>query len=222
MDVVEVIKLIADVGFTVVAAGVFIFLAIRMFKKQETWLNDFIKNTHVTNHPDSKGIAAIEIVNNKIYQEMRGLLNALNADRAYVVLHHNGGVSTSGLFFQKMSCICEVVGQGILPLANDCQQLHRTSYSLLCDELNNYGEALLPDTSSLQGKDNFLYQELLRRRAKSAYYRVLKDSNSQTIGFIGIDYCTQNNSFSNQQISKLMKTVGNKVSSLVDVRDEVK
>ena len=223
MGTIETIKLIAELGFLVVASGLFIYLAYKMFNKQQDWLEQFVKGTiSSTKHPDEDTVDALAVINNKIYQEVRGVLNALKADRVYVALYHNGGTSSSGLYFQKMSCICEVVSQGILPMSSSCQNLHQSSYMLFIDKLKEKSEILLSDTQTLKGIDNFLYQELVSRHAQSAYFRALKDSNDRVVGFLGVDYCSLNEEVSEEQISKLMKVVGLKISGLVDIRDEVK
>lgn len=222
MGAVEIIKLIAEIGFPIVCSGIFLYLAVSTFRKNQEWLESYMKKGSHGDHPSSEDSVALDAINSRIYQEIRGLLNALEADRTYVFLYHNGGASTSGLYFQKMSCICEVVSQGILPVASEYQGLHRGSYSLLCDELRSKEEVLIPDTSKLNGVDDFLHHVLVSRRALASYYRVLKDVNNHPIGFVGVDYCSLTSDIPDSKISELLKTVSLKVSSLVDIRDEVK
>ena len=225
MEAVEIIKLIAEVGFLIVAAGILLFFTWQMFHKNQQWMDKFLEKMVSSGnscHPGKEEIADLSAINAKIYQETRGLLNALQADRTYVVLYHNGGRSSSGLYFQKMSCICEVVSSGISPFSDSFQQIHRSSYMYMINLLESEKEIVINDTEEVKNMDNFLYTQVVSRHVKSVYMRVLEDIEGSPVGFIGVDYCALNTTIDAAAISKLMRTVGHKISALVDVRDEVK
>ena len=216
---IEIVKLVAEYGILVVIGGVFVALTISMFKKQqdliERLLNEKIKQGE---HPSGEDVEVLDEINDKIYQEMRGIMNDLSADRSYVFLYHNGGSSTSGLFFQRMSCICEVVNLGILPMVDSRQGLHRASYATLCDELKNKEYVAYPDAHSLKGVDDFIYQEILSRHAYAVYFKSLVDSNNNVIGFVGVDFCSTEEMASEKEIEKLLRSVSLKISPLVDIK----
>ena len=234
MDIgtVDLIKAIADVGFMVVVSAVFIVLAVRGFTKQQKlmdkqqdWLEEFInqKIEKFKIHPDEEEIEALEVVDSEMNKELRGLLTYLRADRTYVYLYHNGGVSTSGLYFQRMSCVCEVVSQGIMPLASQEQGLYRASYSLLCDSLKENKFCRVPDVEELKGRDNFIYQQLMLHHAESSFFYALSDSiNNEVVGFIGVEYCSLDKWQDNERkIKSAMQESSLRISSLVNVRDKI-
>lgn len=221
MDVIETIKLVAEVGVLVAIAGIFLYLSFRRESKMQDWLDDFIKRLSSDGHPTKEATANLEKINAKIYQEMQGLLTSLDADRSYVVLYHNGGKSSSGYFFQKMSCICEIVHSGIQPMSPEFQNVHRASYNYLLNRLSNEDVAFTELYEDIKDEDPFSYSQLVDRHVKSCYMTALKDIDGTHIGFIGIDYCADHTT-TTAEICKLLKTVGHKVEPLVDLRDEVK
>lgn len=226
MTAVELIKNIADVGFPIVCSGIFLILVIHMFNKQQKWLEDFITmSTRSANkdksHPNSEDVEVLEVINKQMTEELRGLLVSLSSDRAYVFLYHNGGISTSGLYFQKMSCVCEVVNQGVLPMSNNSQQLYRASYSYLCEGLKENYYVKVDDRETLETVDGFMYNELVSRHSHSSYFRAIKDINNKVIGFVGVDYCALNTKIPEDTIRKSLRVVSHKLSPLVDIRGEV-
>ena len=220
MSVVEIIKAISEVGILVVIAGIFLFISYKREIKLQDWLDNFIKYLGQKEHPTKQTAENLEKINAKIYQEMQGLLNALDADRSYVVLYHNGGKSSSGYYFQKMSCICEIVHSGIQPMSPEFQNIHRASYNYLINRLNNEDVAGVDLYEDIKTEDPFSYTQLVNRHVKSCYMTALKDIDGTHIGFIGVDYCADREA-SNESIAKLLKTVSHKVEPLVDLRDEV-
>lgn len=225
MDFATLIKYIVDVGFTVVCSAVFITLVVRMFNKQQKWLEKFvsqsIENNKTKSHPDSEDVEVLDIINRQMTEELRGLLVTLKSDRAYVFLYHNGGMSTSGLYFQKMSCVCEVVGQGVLPLSGCSQQLYRASYAYLCERLKQFSYVEVNDRETVKSTDGFMYNEFVSRHSHSSYFRAIKDADNRVIGFVGVDYCSLNTEVPTDLIRRTLKVVSHKLSPLVDIRDEV-
>ena len=229
MGALEVAKMIGELGVLVVIAGIFLALSYRSFKNQQgafdklidKILNNKLLEPPEPTHPSKEVTEKQSVINDKLYEECKGLLNALNADRSYIVLFHNGGKSQSGFYFQKMSCICEVVSSGIQPLSAEFQNVHRSSYSYMLDLLKENDEVLVDDVKKYEKVDAFLYGQAVHRHVYSTYMRLLKDIEGSATGFIGIDYCSPVKTVTTEQISDLIKKVGLKVSSLVDIRDEV-
>lgn len=223
MDSVSTARLIAELGVLVVIAGVFIFLAYYVIKRMmDKFFDNLPSVTPEPIHPTIEQTPQLDVINRKLYEECKGLLKELRADRAYIVLFHNGDKSQSGLFFQKMSCICEVVSPGIQALSSTFQNIHRASYSFLLDTLKDNNEWLVDNVEDYKEISPFLYSQVMERHVCSTYLRLLKDINGSGTGFVGIDYCALNTQISSDKISDLLETVGHKVSSLVDIRDEVK
>lgn len=221
MDILDLVKAISEAGVLIVIAAIFLFITYKREVKFSDWADRMFDRLNHDEHPDKKTTANLEKVNEKIYQEMLGLLDALDADRSYVVLYHNGGKSQSGLYFQKMSCICEIVHSGIQPMSSEFQNVHRASYNYMINRLNNEDVAIVPLYEDIKGEDPFSYSQLVARHVKSCYMTALKEIDGTHIGFIGIDYCADHTA-SDDEICRLLKTVGHKVEPLVDLRDEVK
>lgn len=230
MEFIEIAKLIAELGFMAVAAGMFVFFGWKLFTKNQTLQDNLLtkltkiedNQTHIERHPSREDSDNLDIITNKIYQEMKNLKAELDADRSYVVLFHNGGKSSSGFYFQKMSCICELVHSGISAMSTTFQNIHRASYALMLDLLKTEDQIAIDDYNIVKELDGFLYTQLVDRHVVSVYMKPLKDITGNQIGFIGIDYCSQNTKYSKEEILNKMSIVSNKVSSLVDIRDEVK
>ena len=223
MGVTETVRLVSDLGFMVVAAAVFIYLAFKMFQKQQDWLEKFITNNASGggHHPSREQNRNLNLINDKIHAEMQRTLQEMKADRTFVVLYHNGGKASSGLFFQKMSCICEVVSSGIQPFSHSFQNIHRGSYTYMLDWLERDGEILIDNYEDVESMDTFLYAQCIERHVRSTYYHILKSVSGDPIGFIGIDYCEAGKHKSKPSIHKCLVTVSARIASLVDVRDEV-
>lgn len=215
----ELVKIIADAGITIVCSAVLIIFCLKMFKTQQEQISILMKGHKA--HPDNEDSEVLDIINNKIHEELRGVLERLKADRSFVYLYHNGGVSSSGLFFQRMSCICEVVSQGILPVSQQEQNLHKGAYSSLCVSLKQHNEWMIDDLETLRHHDDFLYQKMVSRHAKSSYLLALKNAEGHSIGFIGVDYCSYNEDVDVKEIRSVLKVGSTKVSSLVDIKSEV-
>ena len=220
MDLTNLVKLVTDYGVSIVCAVILIYLFVKMHQKTESRLDKLLEN-QIT-HPNAEQIKSVDAINEKIYQESTNLLQALGADRVYIFLYHNGGVSTSGLSFQKMSCVCEVVGQGILPLINERQNLHRTSYVRVCERLAREGFVAAPNTDYLKQLDSFLYNESLERRSYSSYFDALRDVSGMVVGALCVDFCSPHPDKSEEFIKQKVIQAGLRISALVDVKDEVK
>ena len=217
----QLVELISNSGIAIVCSAVLLIFTITMFKKQQKTLDEVTKSLSRGSHPSSEDTEVLETINEKIHEEVAGVLNSLSSDRAYVYLYHNGGVSSSGLFFQRMSCICEVVDSGVLPVSSSSQNLHKGAYSNLCKALATQGQFVVDDTESLKDTDGFMYQRYQSEHTESAYVKSLNDSLGRSIGFIGVDYCSLNNLVDNDMILEVLTAVSQRVSALVDVKSVV-
>lgn len=218
----ELASLITNVGLAIVCSAVLIIFCIAMFKRQQKMIDTLTQALNRKEHPSEEDTDLLGKINEKIYDEILGDLSALDADRVFVYLYHNGGVSSSGLFFQRMSCICEVVNSGVLPVSDKSQSLYKGTYATLCKSLADTGEWIVEDTEDLSSVDGFLYQRLVADHTESAYYKVLKDSQGRPVGFVGVDYCSINEQISTSMIMDVLTSSSYKIASLVDMRADAK
>ena len=223
------VKLTSDYGVPLICSVVLIGIGIKLFFSNQKMLNKMLdklveineKEASVKEHPDDEDVEMLSIVNTKIHQELSAILLDLKCDRGYVYLYHNGGVSSSGLFFQRMSCISEVVASGVLPVSQISQSLHRSSYFGLCNALKDKGEWFSEDVLELREKDGFLYQRLNSIHTESSYVKSLCNRHGQVIGFVGIDYCSLRDDTGVDKIRKVLTSASSIISTLVDIRGEV-
>lgn len=226
--ITQVAETISNLGVTIVCSAILLIFCVIMFKNQQKMI-DNLQNLVIKmgstpaskEHPDVEDIEMLDIVNNKIHVELSLLLQSVGCDRAYIYLYHNGGVSSSGLFFQRMSCISEVVSPGILPVSDISQQLHRSSYSRMLNIVQDEGQWFVEDTGSLLESDGFLFQRFKSTHTESAYMSGLRSSQGHVIGFVGVDYCSLNYDQEKDFILKELKKTSSVLSTLVDIRGEV-
>lgn len=190
------VRLISEYGIMIVCSAVLILIVVFLFKdfqkRNEEILSHILKHYDETkaHHPSPRETEVLDIVNDKIKEIIVGTHSELNPDRVFVYLYHNGGVSTSGLSFQKMSCISEIVGPGVLPVSDSAQNLHKGPYSEICKSLREKGEYFVRDISEVESIDPVLYCRCTLRHSKSIYLKAIRDNGNYVIGFLGIDYST--------------------------------
>ena len=224
--ILEFAESISDLGVMVMCSAILLIFCLVMFRNQQKTIKDL--KTLVTQlakppqeHPDEEDFEMLDLINNRIHTELSLLLQSLNCDRSYIYLYHNGGVSSSGLFFQRMSCISEVVGPGVLPVSQQSQNLHRSSYSKMLNILQENGEWSSEDVLQLRDSDGYLYQRFRSTHSESVYVSALKGSQGHVIGFVGVDYCSLNYDVETDLIKSTLSKTSSVVSTLVDIRGEV-
>ena len=224
MSVEEIIKSVGDYGVTIVCSAVLIFLFVKMFLNQDKMLKTFISDMQKSlknQHPSLQDSEVLDNINENINGLLHKSRNNLESDRAYLFLFHNGGKALSGLSFQKMSCVNEVVGLGVAPCSEQSQMIHRGNFSLLNSALKKDGLYFVPDTSIIESTDTFSYCFFKSRHVESAYIVAVKDSNGYIVGFVGVDYCMKNIKVDENTIKETLLDLSSRVSSLVDIKDTI-
>lgn len=223
--IIEFAESISDLGIMVVCSAILLIFCLVMFRNQQKTIQDLKKLvaqlSRPQEHPDEEDFEMLDLINSKIYTELSLLLQSLNCDRSYIYLYHNGGVSSSGLFFQRMSCISEVVGPGVLPVSAMSQNLHRSSYSKMLNLLQENGEWGAEDVLQLRDADGYLYQRFRSTHSESVHIAALKGSQGHVIGFVGVDYCSLNYDVEVELIKSTLRKTSSVISTLVDIRGEV-
>lgn len=223
MEVKDIIRFIGDYGVTIVCSAVMIFLFIKLTLNQNDMvkktINDLMKKM-VNIHPTPHESDIIDNINENIHGLLSRVQDSLHSDRAYLFLFHNGGKSLSGLSFQKMSCVNEVVNKGIAPCSEQMQLLHRGNFVNLNASLKKEGRYFLDDVSTIEFSDSFSYYFFKDRHVESFYAYGIKDSDGYIVGFVGIDYCTKNQSVLNSDIENKLSELSMRVSGLVNIRKD--
>lgn len=224
MDYVEVAKAICEIGILAICGAVVVVLFVSMVKKnmqRNDELIQYIKCCKAREHPNAEESDTSDVINEKITEILSYARVQTNADRCYLYLYHNGGRSTSGTSFQRMSCTCEVIAPGILPVASDGQNLHKGSFSTLCRNVREDHKYYVPDVSVLKDTDTMTFYRTQMRHIESLYLRGVRDMDGYTIGFIGLDYCSMNRHTPEELIDSVLHTTTNRISSLVDVKTHI-
>ncbi len=224
MEFTNVLKAIGDYGLPLVCSGILVFLYIKMVLDRNKIINGlFEKFSQKIDklHPSTEESYHVDRINESIRELLQKIQNKLNSDRTYLFLFHNGGKSLSGLSFQKMSCINEVVGRGIAPCANTSQALYRTNYADIVNSLKTNKQYVVESLKDIEESSPYIYCFFKDRHAESAYLVPVEDSDGYMIGFIGIEYCSINTIKSKEEIIETLITFSNRISSLVDIKQTI-
>ena len=223
MELAEILTLIGDYGVTIVCSAILIIMFVRLTLNQEKMIKklfDKFQRESDTRHPSPEESANIDEINEVIRGLLHKIQNKLSSDRAYLFLFHNGGKSLSGLSFQKMSCVNEVVSPGIAPCSKTSQLLQRGNYLSISNALKEKGYYDMELLADLETTDPYIYFFFKDRHTESAYLVPLEDSDGYIIGFIGVDYCSVNKTLNKETILNTLKEFSFRVSSLVDIKDK--
>jgi hypothetical protein len=127
------------------------------------------------------------IRNESIQAVLTELLRKTQADRVYIILFHNGGRYYSGNSMQRVSCIYEVVGNGIAPIMGKLQNRLVSEFPHLHNTLLRENEYSVSDVNQL-AVDDPLKPKWLEHGTQSLYIAGLRDLNGTLVGDIAINY----------------------------------
>ena len=119
-----------------------------------------------------------------------------------------------------MSCVCEIVAQGILPLSKSSQNLHQSTYKGLCKKLYKDGIYIITNAKDLIGVDDVLYSEMQVRKTRATIFIALKNQQQQVIGFFGLDFGFDPESTKSLNID-LLKEDARELAVLVNIKNDV-
>lgn len=209
MSVVDLIKLIADVGAIPVCLGVIIYFvvldhlqvkkdhenhtaAIAEQDKRLDTLSNVIEvisqNTkHTHSHEEEENNKKTNLIINR---QLSKLLESTNANRICCFLYHNGGYSVNGRSFSKMSILFEQVDGNTAPVMNSFQNVPRMMFPILVEKLGDAGCYYIKDIADIKREDALTYQSMIARGTKSAYIMSIYDVNKNVIGFVSVEYST--------------------------------
>lgn len=201
-----------------------------MSKNQEAMMKKLFEN--LSNkvsavHPSPEESSSLDHTNNVIRGLLQRIQNKIHSDRAWLFLFHNGGKSLSGLSFQKMSCINEVVAKGIAPCTSTAKDLYRANYVGISDALKSEGCYSIDSLSEIEETDPYIYYFFKDRHAHSVYLVSLEDADGYIIGFVGVEYCSHNSEIDKDSIIKTIKEFSLRISTMVDmnktnIKDNIK
>lgn len=211
MSVVELIKLIADVGAVPVCLAILIWLVVddrirakkdhdehaEAIVEQDKRLNilaeavEVISNNtkHTHSHEEEEDNKKTNLTINK---QLSKLLEATNANRICCFLYHNGGYSVNGRSFSKMSLLFEQVDSITTPVMSSFQNVPRMMYPILVEKLGDAGCYYIKDVNNIESEDAMTCQSMRARGTRSAYIMSIYDVNKTVIGFVSVEYSVNN------------------------------
>ena len=151
--------------------------------------------THKTSSLNCKDFRELVKVNFFIGELLKQIKHTVGADRAMVVLYHNGEHSIGGYSFTKMSCIHECIshkvtstGKQLKPIQRDFTNIPISAYSTVTKRLFTEGSFTISDMVDLKKHDLSTYEEFRIHNVKSARFYPLVDSSGHIFGFICFEF----------------------------------
>ena len=177
-----------------------------IFDKYSEYIND-VHDTKITNR----------IVNNeKINVLLEKLFYQTNADRVLLLEYHNGSNNLSGLPFIKCSANFEIVGDSIIPVASQWQDV-QLSLLPFAYKLNKLGY-WCGDTDSLEELDRGLYYRLKANYTEHFASCVVHGVDNE-LGILFVSFKDKPNETHNcQEIKSLIKHASLELSLLLELQ----
>ena len=174
-------------------------------------------NKHHLTPEEGRSIAQVE---KQINDTVKIMLKDTNASRVGIVKYHNGIKDMTGTSFLKMSMTNEAVKIGVTPLMPDFQNHFRSLLAYWCHEIDINGECTVKDTKELMDEDATMYEYLTTRNIEATYGMALKDSKSNIIGFICVEYLDKDD-FNEIEVKNIVKGNQVKLETLIDLNGGV-
>ena len=144
--------------------------------------------THTLSSEENNSLSEIE---GKINDCLKRVLVKTNACRVALVRFHNGGRDMNGLSFLKMSMTNEETALGISPLMPEFQNMFRSFFSYLCEQLVTEGHCYIDDVEKLKELDTTMYDYLKTRGVQATYSIPIVNNQDTVVGFIYISFMSK-------------------------------
>ena len=157
-------------------------------------------------------------INMNIIKLMEDAKEYFRADRIQVYDYHNGGHFANGRSALKVSCTFEVVRSGVKSCQQELQGIPLTFIAQFNDKLINDETLYIKDLEDIKECMPFTYQIKHNQGIKSFYDIILHNKNGDPIGFLGIQYNSNEISISKEdekEILKLKLAIENELEKMV-------
>lgn len=229
-EIVEIVKAIGEAGLFVIVAAFFLWMVYQnhsQAKKREAYeMERSEKESKLQQENQQKmqeymmqlamgkagaNHAKEDKVTNNLNAEINEiLLNGLKeteADRVLFFSYHNGGVDYTGVSYQKMSCINEVVRKGIVPIQQKYGNIFRTTMYTIYTELNSNNYFNIPDVDSLD--DGSMVHLCKEDNSHAIFGCTINNRDQDAIGFIC--FCYSSKYYDYQKIVPVIKRTKYKI-----------
>lgn len=131
-------------------------------------------------------------IDNEIIKRMEELKEYLNADRVQVYDFHNGGHYANGRSALKTSCTYEVCRVGCRSYQMYLQAIPLSCIPQFIETLLNKEELKVNDLENIKENMSSTYNLKKDQGVKSFYDVVIHNKDREPIGFLAIQYITEN------------------------------
>lgn len=214
------LNIVQDYGFYSALGFVGVYSILYSLKKISNTLQ---KLTDKTSSLNSKNFRELVRVNFFISELLKQIKHESRADRAMVVLYHNGEHSIGGYSFTKMSCIHECIshnvgssGKQLKPIQKDFTNIPISAFSTITKKLFTEGSFILSDLKDLKQHDLSTYEEFKRHSVKSARFYPLTDSSGHIFGFVCFEFKNKIKKATSKELFEEEKFT-TKISSIIEL-----
>lgn len=145
-------------------------------------------------------------IDNEIIKRMEELKEYLNADRVQVYDFHNGGHYANGRSALKTSCTYEVCRTGCRSYQMYLQAIPLSCIPQFIETLLNKEELKINDLEEIKENMTSTYHLKRDQGVRCFYDIVIHNKNKEPIGFLAIQYLTENKTnFNNDEKNEILK-----------------
>ena len=111
-------------------------------------------------------------------------MNEISSDRIAIYLFHNGNVSTHGIKFFKMSCVCEkvAIGSGVKEQSIDQANIPVNLFDDMIEQLIDHGKYIIIKDDNLNTSNHRIF--ISAKKIKYSQAVAIFDNSNNIIGFV--------------------------------------
>lgn len=145
-------------------------------------------------------------IDNEIIKRMEELKEYLNADRVQVYDFHNGGHYANGRSALKTSCTYEVCRTGCRSYQMYLQAIPLSCIPQFVETLLNKEELRINNLEDIKKSMTSTYNLKKDQGVKCFYDIIIHNKSKEPIGFLAIQYCTENKvNFNHNELNEILK-----------------
>jgi len=227
MEWIEIAKAISELGILVVIAGLFLFIAFKQNKSQETMLTNLFNEMldqmkkcaggHVLTEEEDKTAIKIDNAINTLLQKA---ISDLQCGRIMVVRYHNGGKDMNSISFLKLSVSNECVNHGYKPVMGEFQNQFRSIVGYPVNQIEKTGHSYVTNLEDIKTYDIGTYELLKSKNVRSYYAHSLTNTTGYVIGAVLILYHNDNKIEENQEdVHQYLTHLSDQISGLLNVKN---
>jgi hypothetical protein len=153
-------------------------------------------------------------INEQVMDMLRAILVEFECSRITIFSYHNGGHNITGLDFARCSCTHEAVSLGTIPIQPLYQALPVTMFGSFNKRVITGEGVRCVSIDCFKETDTSTYETLKLQNIKSVYCAGLYAHNGIPIGFMMLDYCSEEKELSADEWSDL-KDLAARVATLL-------